>query len=224
MTRWLTHSGAGPLRTGLLGPLEWRVLEALWGAAAPASVRDLTPEFPEIAYTTLMTTLDRLYRKGVLERVKQGRAFFYQTKLSRSEFDSARAVNLARAGPPRRAPVDRRPQPGPRARMEMLVDSAGLLWIARAIPAPSWDTIAISVRFDSPDEAPNEYTIAREDEDRIHNTIVEVIDPQRAELLARVQLPFLAMLARPGYVARVTADDDGLFRTMVYRVTLGRIR
>ena len=42
-----------------------------------ASVRDLRPEFPEIAYTTLMTTLDRLHRKGVLARTKQGRAFFY---------------------------------------------------------------------------------------------------------------------------------------------------
>jgi predicted transcriptional regulator len=96
MTRWLTHFGAGPPRAGLLGPLEWRVLEALWGAAAPASVRDLTPQFPEIAYTTLMTTLDRLYRKGVLERVKQGRAFFYQTKLSRSAFESARATEALR--------------------------------------------------------------------------------------------------------------------------------
>src|SRR5262245_39374175 len=96
MTRWLTRIGAGPQRAGLLGPLEWKVLEALWSSDAPASVRDLTPQFPEIAYTTLMTTLDRLYRKGVLERVKQGRAFFYQTKLSRSEFESARATEALR--------------------------------------------------------------------------------------------------------------------------------
>jgi len=54
-------------------------------------VRDLTPDFPEIAYTTLMTTLDRLHRKGVLLRTKQGRAFFYQPRLSRAEFESARA-------------------------------------------------------------------------------------------------------------------------------------
>jgi predicted transcriptional regulator len=51
----------------------------------------LTPEFSEIAYTTLMTTLDRLHRKGILIRVKQGRAFFYQPRLSRPEFESARA-------------------------------------------------------------------------------------------------------------------------------------
>lgn len=75
----------------MLGPLEWRVLESLWARPAPASVRDLTPEFSEIAYTTLMTTLDRLHRKGILIRVKQGRAFFYQPRLSRPEFESARA-------------------------------------------------------------------------------------------------------------------------------------
>ena len=58
-----------------LGPLEWRVLEALWARTTIASVRDLQPEFPDIAYTTLMTTLDRLHRKGVLLREKNGRAF-----------------------------------------------------------------------------------------------------------------------------------------------------
>ncbi len=56
------------------------------------SVRDLQPDFPEIAYTTLMTTLDRLHRKGVLRREKNGRAFLYQPRLSRAEFESARAT------------------------------------------------------------------------------------------------------------------------------------
>ncbi len=42
----------------LLGPLEWRVLDALWARGAAATVRELQPEFSDIAYTTLMTTLD----------------------------------------------------------------------------------------------------------------------------------------------------------------------
>ena len=62
----------------LFGALELRVLEALWRRGADASVRDLMPEFPQAAYTTLMTTLDRLHRKGVLERRKDGRAFHYR--------------------------------------------------------------------------------------------------------------------------------------------------
>lgn len=59
------------------GPLEIKVLEALWARETPACVRDLQPQFAGVAYTTLMTTLDRLFRKGALARVKSGRAFYY---------------------------------------------------------------------------------------------------------------------------------------------------
>jgi predicted transcriptional regulator len=68
------------------------VLDALWRRAAPGTVRDLQPEFPEIAYTTLMTTLDRLYRKEILSRTKEGRAFVYTPQQSRAAFDSHRAT------------------------------------------------------------------------------------------------------------------------------------
>jgi len=70
------------------GPLEIRVLEALWSRATPACVRDLQPQFPGVAYTTLMTTLDRLFRKGTLNREKSGRAFFYRPKASQQELIS----------------------------------------------------------------------------------------------------------------------------------------
>lgn len=68
-----------------LGPLERRVLEVLWGWSGDARVRDLRPSFPEIAYTTLMTTLDRLHRKGLLQRVPDGRAFAYRARFTRTE-------------------------------------------------------------------------------------------------------------------------------------------
>ena len=70
------------------GPLEIRVLESLWARETPACVRDLQPQFPGVAYTTLMTTLDRLFRKGTLLRTKSGRAFFYRTRLSQQELIS----------------------------------------------------------------------------------------------------------------------------------------
>ena len=70
------------------GPLEIRVLEALWARDADACVRDLQPKFPGVAYTTLMTTLDRLFRKGALSRVKSGRAFYYRPKSSQQEMIS----------------------------------------------------------------------------------------------------------------------------------------
>jgi predicted transcriptional regulator len=65
------------------GTLELRVLEALWAGDDAQSVRDLQPRFPGVAYTTLMTTLDRLHRKGVLDRQKAGRAFVYRPRYTR---------------------------------------------------------------------------------------------------------------------------------------------
>jgi predicted transcriptional regulator len=49
------------------------------------TVRHVHQAFPELAYTTLMTTLDRLYRKGVLVRRSRGRAFAYEPRCSRDE-------------------------------------------------------------------------------------------------------------------------------------------
>jgi predicted transcriptional regulator len=69
----------------VFGPLETRVLNVLWSRSSAACVRDLQPDFPGVAYTTLMTTLDRLFRKGVLLRSKSGRAFFYQPRSSQDE-------------------------------------------------------------------------------------------------------------------------------------------
>jgi len=67
------------------GPLELAVLQALWNRSESASVKALQDDFPDVAYTTLMTTLDRLYKKGALVRGKRGRAFFYAPRLSRDE-------------------------------------------------------------------------------------------------------------------------------------------
>ena len=76
-------AGRKPARLDdVLGPLERRVLDALWERGEAASVRDIQPGFPAVAYTTLMTTLDRLFRKGVLERQKDGRAFRYRPRYS----------------------------------------------------------------------------------------------------------------------------------------------
>jgi predicted transcriptional regulator len=96
MPFWTDASSQPARPKAHLGPLEWRVLEALWDRRDPATVRDLTAAFPEIAYTTLMTTLDRLYRKGVLTRRKAGRAFQYDPRLNRQEFEQARAVDAFR--------------------------------------------------------------------------------------------------------------------------------
>ena len=69
------------------GPLEIQALEALWKVQRESSVRDLRELFPGVAYTTLMTTLDRLYKKGVLSRRKAGRAFLYSPLSSREDLE-----------------------------------------------------------------------------------------------------------------------------------------
>jgi predicted transcriptional regulator len=71
-----------------LGKLERQVLDETW-SRREVSVRDIFLAFEErIAYTTLMTTLDRLYKKRLLDRRKDGRAFLYSPALTREEFEN----------------------------------------------------------------------------------------------------------------------------------------
>jgi predicted transcriptional regulator len=70
-----------------LGTLERQVLEETW-RRGEVSVRDVFRTFDErVAYTTLMTTLDRLFKKKLLQRRKDGRAFLYSALLSREDFE-----------------------------------------------------------------------------------------------------------------------------------------
>ncbi len=69
-------------RSGLkmvLGELEFIIMDYLWDKKNVA-VRDVLRELSanrEIAYTTIMTTMDRLWKKGLLERNNEGKTFLY---------------------------------------------------------------------------------------------------------------------------------------------------
>jgi predicted transcriptional regulator len=79
-----TFSEAGRV----LGELELRLMEIVWARRSPATVRavlDALPE-PQPAYTTVMTTLDRLHRKGLLDRQRVGLAFEYVAAMSRDAY------------------------------------------------------------------------------------------------------------------------------------------
>ncbi len=70
-----------------LGSLERQVMEQTWRLGR-VSVRDVFRAFDErVAYTTLMTTLDRLYKKQLLSRYKEGRAFLYSPIVNREELE-----------------------------------------------------------------------------------------------------------------------------------------
>ena len=74
-----------------LGHLEITVMEILW-ARGESNVHDVTRRLDRpLAYTTVMTTLDRLFKKGLLERRKSERAFFYSPRWSRREWEHRRA-------------------------------------------------------------------------------------------------------------------------------------
>jgi predicted transcriptional regulator len=77
-----------------LGRLEFRLMEILW-ARGESNVRDVVQELDHpLAYTTVMTTLDRLYKKGLLERRMPDRAFLYSARFSREEWERTRAKNI----------------------------------------------------------------------------------------------------------------------------------
>jgi predicted transcriptional regulator len=77
-----------------LGPLELSVMEIVW-ARADCSVRDVAARLDRpLAYTTVMTTLDRLYKKGLLQRQKSDRAFVYTATLSRRDWEQQQAGDL----------------------------------------------------------------------------------------------------------------------------------
>lgn len=71
------------------GELEAVVMDRLWSAEAPRTVRavleELRPERP-LAYTTVMTVLDNLYRKGWLRRDREGLAYRYEPVMSRDAY------------------------------------------------------------------------------------------------------------------------------------------
>ena len=77
-----------------LGHLERQTLEEIW-QRGEISVRDVFVRFEKrIAYTTVMTTLDRLYKKGLLSRRKSGRAFLYSALVTSDEFEQRIAEDV----------------------------------------------------------------------------------------------------------------------------------
>jgi predicted transcriptional regulator len=82
------------------GDLEAVIMQLVWDHHDPVTVRDLFDELRQeraIAYTTVMSTMDNLHRKGWLDRVKDGKAYRYTPTASREEY-SAGLMREALAG------------------------------------------------------------------------------------------------------------------------------
>jgi len=79
------------------GELEAVIMQRVWDQDRPVTVRELFDELVlqrAIAYTTVMTTMDNLHRKGWLARAKEGKAYRYTATASREEY-SARLMREA---------------------------------------------------------------------------------------------------------------------------------
>jgi len=71
-----------------LGGLETKVMEVLWNASSPLSVREVHDALnatSDLAYTTVMTVLDRLAKKHILLRDRDGKAWLYRAAASREQ-------------------------------------------------------------------------------------------------------------------------------------------
>jgi len=77
-----------------LGPLELSVMEVVWQTGS-CNVRDVVQQLDrDLAYTTVMTTMDRLYKKGLLGRTKCDRAFLYSARIAKSDWERQRTDDL----------------------------------------------------------------------------------------------------------------------------------
>jgi predicted transcriptional regulator len=78
------------------GDLEATVMERVWGCEDGATVREVYDQLcdaRQIAYTTVLSTMDNLHRKGWLKREREGKAYRYWPTMTREE----RSANLMRA-------------------------------------------------------------------------------------------------------------------------------
>ena len=83
------------------GELETAIMDVMWAANTPCTTREVRERMRygrPVAYTTVMTVMDILYRKGVLQRVKHGRAWQYWPVERREEHDARVMTEVLRSG------------------------------------------------------------------------------------------------------------------------------
>jgi len=77
-----------------LGALEQQVMNVVW-ASSEVNVRDVGARLESpVAYTTVMTTMDRLFKKRLLTRRKVGQAFVYRAVATREEIEDSVAAEI----------------------------------------------------------------------------------------------------------------------------------
>ncbi|MFI6465960.1 BlaI/MecI/CopY family transcriptional regulator [Streptomyces sp. NPDC050528] len=90
------------------GELESGVLAALYGADEPQTARQVRERLPgDLAYTTVLTILSRLYDKGMLVRHRAGRGYAYAPARDEATHTAERMRSLLEHGTDREAVLTR---------------------------------------------------------------------------------------------------------------------
>jgi predicted transcriptional regulator len=87
------------------GELEAAIMDRLWARGGPARVREVVDDLREdrpLAYTTVMTVMENLHRKGWLRRERDGRAWRYEPTGSRSSYTAGLMNDALGTNPDRR--------------------------------------------------------------------------------------------------------------------------
>ena len=87
-----------------MGALESEVLQCLWAAdtpLTPGEVLDMSGD--DLAYTTIMTILTRLWNKGLVDRTRDGRAYRYSPRMTEAELMASRMRSVLQTSANQRA-------------------------------------------------------------------------------------------------------------------------
>jgi predicted transcriptional regulator len=112
------------------GDLEAAIMDVVWAAGAPVRVREVSEQLNRdrpLAFNTVQTVMENLYRKGWLGRHKVGRAYWYEAERSRDDYAAGLlAEALSAAGDPAATLVRlvRELEPGEAARLRAALDAA----------------------------------------------------------------------------------------------------
>lgn len=91
-----------------MGSLEHAVLQELWASPEGATPSEVLGALDrDLAYTTVMTILTRLWTKGLVERERRGRAYAYRASVSEAELAAARMHETLRRVKDRPAALSR---------------------------------------------------------------------------------------------------------------------
>lgn len=112
------------------GDLEAAIMDVVWAAAGPVRVREVSEQLNRrrpLAFNTVQTVMEILYRKGWLGRQKDGRAYRYEAARTRDDYAAGLlAEALSAAGDPAATLVRLAGnlEPGEAARLRAALDAA----------------------------------------------------------------------------------------------------